>query len=642
MKAMVGQTVVDSINTSRSSQSLNDNQNHKNKRFFDMRVAALQEDLLFLSQILQENLRVEITSGELFTVKCAVKNDQLMILTQHPQSVTPNTDRVFTVLGEVLKSLPAHQSQKVQMYLRKVGEKLPYAQSLLIFGAEIDNASATADGIPNFEYQSQYQPHNGTSANVYPPPKPEEFEVSSASLLTITADVVKEPFDPLAGMPEKPQSQSTQRNYKPILGTAAAILVMAVFGGGAYLLMSPCAMFECKELQTSKQLQSNLPQLAQNVKSEEELTQIQQQVDNAIAQMQKIPRWSLQGSQVEEVTASLKGELREIQQVTQALQAGAVAAQKARSLTSDIKELQARQELWRQAIAPLEAIRPNSQFYSFAQSQLTTYRSGLQSVNVQLQAQGKWQQKLNDAQAAAKVATERETNAKSLPELKKALETWQIVVNALIAIPQTSPAYTDARTLLASYQPRLIAIRDHTSKIELGATSLTQAVTTAKLAEQYQQQNQWQAAAIRWQQALNTIKQVPNDSPFYSQAQPLVEAYSVALQEAQTKFQTTATTSTDTTRKDLDKTCTGTVRVCNFAIDSRVITVRITPEYEQTLQSNIESTNLQKVQTVNNVTKHLETLQQALEIISDNANLAVLVFDAQGQQIFTHIPRRKQ
>lgn len=641
MKTMIGQTVVDSTNTSRSSPSLNGNQNHKNQRLADMRVAALQEDLLFLSQILQENLRAEIPSGELFTVKCAVKNDRIMILTQHPQSVTPNTDQVFTILGEVLKSLPAHQSQKVQMYLRQVGEKLPYAQSVLIFGDEIGN-DATPYEIPPLEYQPEYHQHNATSANTSPPPAAEEFEVSN-HLLTITADAVEEPFDPLAGIPEKRESTSKpQRNYNPILGGAAAILVMIIFGGGAYLLMSPCVMLECKELQTSRQLQQSLPQLVRNVKSEAQLAQILIRVNNALASLQKIPSWSLQRSQVEEVTASLRGESQQIQQVTQALQTGVFAAQKARSLSNNIEELQARQQLWRQAIAPLETIRPNSQFYGFAQSQLTTYRSGLQSVNVQLQAQGKWQQKLNDAQAAAKVAMQRETTAKSLPELKKALGTWQIVVNALIAIPQTSPAYPNARTLLASYQPRLMAIRSTTSKIELAATSFTQAVTTAKLAEQYQQQNQWQAAAIRWQQALNIIKQVPQDSPFYSQAQPLVEAYSVALQEAQTKFQTTATTAgTDTTRKDLEKTCTATVRVCNFTIDSRVITVRMTPEYEQTLQSNIEAVNSKGVQDVKSVTKHLETLQQALEIISDNANLAVLVFDAQGQQIFTHIPRHK-
>ncbi len=630
---------LNSIHTSRSSQWLNDNQNDKGKGYADMRI-ALQEDLLFLSQILQENLRAEIPTGELFSVKCAVKNDRIMILTQHPKSVTPNTEKIFTVLGEVLKSGSAQQTQKVQMYLRQVGEKLPYAQSVLTFGAEIgkDNSTTPEYKIPNSEYQQ-------SSASFSPPPNPEKFEVSSASLLTITADVVEqEASDPLAGMPDlSVRISKPARNYKPIFGGAVAILVIAIFGGGAYLLMSPCVLMTCKELQTSKRLQESLPQLARNVDSESELTKIQQRVDNALASLQKIPFWSPQREQVEQVKVSLTSESQQIQQVTMALQTATTTAQKTRSLTNNIEELQARQQLWRQAIAPLETIRPDSQFYGFVQSKLTTYRSKLQSVNVQLQAQGKWQQKLNDAEAAAKVAIWRETTAKSLTELKKALLTWQIVVNALIAIPQTSPAYPNARILLASYQPRLMAIRDRTSKIELAATSFTQAVATAKLAEQYQEKNQWQAAGIRWQQALNTIKQIPNDSPFYSQAQPLVEAYSVALTEAQAKLQTTATSAaTDTTRKDLQKTCTATVRVCNFTVDSRVITIRITPEYEQTLQSNTEGANSNKVQNITSVRKHLETLQQALEVIGDNANLAVLVFDAQGQQIFTHIPRQKQ
>jgi hypothetical protein len=57
-----------------------------------MQVAVIEEDLQFIAQILQEQLRAEIPSGEFFQVKCAVKNDQLMILVQHPQGVSADTD----------------------------------------------------------------------------------------------------------------------------------------------------------------------------------------------------------------------------------------------------------------------------------------------------------------------------------------------------------------------------------------------------------------------------------------------------------------------------------------------------------------------------------------------------------------------
>ncbi len=108
---MISHTVsLDSTNTNSSSSE-----------YAGMKTAVQLEDLEFLSQILQQHLRTNIPSGGLFGVKCAVKNDQLMILTQHPKSVMADTQQVFASLVETLESLPAHQAQKVQIYLRQTG-----------------------------------------------------------------------------------------------------------------------------------------------------------------------------------------------------------------------------------------------------------------------------------------------------------------------------------------------------------------------------------------------------------------------------------------------------------------------------------------------------------------------------------------
>ncbi|MFH7027083.1 MAG: hypothetical protein ACHBN1_17150 [Heteroscytonema crispum UTEX LB 1556] len=93
-----------------------------------MKVTVQQEDLQLLAQILQACLGAEVASGELFQVKCAVKNDQLMILTQHPLSVTTDTEKLFVVLEQALQSLPPPREQRVQFFLRVDGEKLPYAK----------------------------------------------------------------------------------------------------------------------------------------------------------------------------------------------------------------------------------------------------------------------------------------------------------------------------------------------------------------------------------------------------------------------------------------------------------------------------------------------------------------------------------
>lgn len=605
-----------------------------------MKSAAQQEDLDFLSSILEESL-LEIGQRNRFEVKCAVK-DQLMVLIQHPETITVDTEHVFAVVAKTLQSETVYQTQEVQMFVRHTGIKLPYAQKTLYI---LPNTSINHEQALNSSDSSDYDVFSDfvlPEFNQEPLPQSslssEGMFDSSASLLTINASVVsEEKFDPFESAPDLRQTKKSQRNFKPLLIGACVLAVATIFGASGYLLMSPCILSTCKELETAKQLQNSFPQLANNVKTEEDLSKLRLKLDVTIASLQRIPGWSPNHQNAVQAATALSSESQQIKLLTQALQSGATALRSSQSTSNDINELQARSKLWRQAIVPLEAIRTNSKFYGFAQSKLSLYRSGLQSVNVQALAQSRWQKKVNDAQAAAKVASERETNAKSLPDLQRALTTWQIVVNALIAVPQTSPAYAEARTLLNDYQPRLLTLRDRVSKQEQAATSLAQAVATAKQAEQYEQQNQWQAATVRWQQAINTVKQIPPESPLNNQAQPLLQAYAVAFQQAQTKAQTMtmtgATASTTSTRADLEKTCKGSVQICNFTVDERFITVRITPEYEKTLETNAP-------QNVNSVQKHLETLQKALEVIGDNANTAVLVFDAQGQQIFTHIPRQ--
>ncbi|HLP89350.1 MAG TPA: hypothetical protein VK184_12260 [Nostocaceae cyanobacterium] len=92
-----------------------------------MKIAIQQEDIQLLSEVLQEQLLTEVPSGNILKVKCAVQNGQLMILTQHPQGIMVDTDRVFAVLTKALKA-QSSQSQQVQLFVRKEGEKLPYAK----------------------------------------------------------------------------------------------------------------------------------------------------------------------------------------------------------------------------------------------------------------------------------------------------------------------------------------------------------------------------------------------------------------------------------------------------------------------------------------------------------------------------------
>ncbi|OYD89345.1 hypothetical protein CDG76_35490 [Nostoc sp. 'Peltigera membranacea cyanobiont' 210A] len=574
-----------------------------------MKVAVQQEDLQLLGKTLQEQLLVEVSTAEVFEVKCVVNKGELMILTQHASDVVVDAQLIFAVIEEVLQSLAPHKEQRVQCFLRVFGEQLPYTKCFLAL-----------------------KPTGGWIA------EGDEEVISPSSSLTYSPLINKseeekeeELFDPFADVPNLSASKPGFQ-VKPIL-LGAALVGIIVLGGGAYLLTRPCVMSECPEIQNAKQLKTQSPQLMRRAKSEKELVAVQQQLATASADLNVIPSWSPRYQLSQELKASLSGRSEKINQVVKALQTASLATQKVQNPASSLEELQTWQHLWRQAIAPLESISSSSELYGLVQGKLLNYRVRLHAVNQQIFIEEKWLNKLTAAKGVAVAAEKREAAAKSLNDWQKAQSTWLVVINALNTIPRNSVGYQEAQKLLVDYKPKLVLVRDRATKEQLAVKTYQQARITANQAKLYQQQNQWQAAAIYWDQALQTAKKVPQDSLYYTQAQSLMEPYSAALKQAQEKLQVVS--SLQQTRTDLDKTCTNGIRICTFSIDNAGIIVRLTPEYDQIRQNNLANPYSKNSDTAVDVTNHLQILREALAVIGENANLSLFLYDSQGQVIYT-------
>ncbi|MBD2563344.1 MULTISPECIES: hypothetical protein [Nostoc] len=581
-----------------------------------MKVAVQQEDLQLLAKTLQEQLLVEVSTAEVFEVKCAVNKDGLMILTQHESDVIVDAQIIFAVIEEVLQSLAPHRYQQVQCFLRIFGEQLPYAKCFLAM-----QIGEWGDGQGDKGRRGQGD-------------KGEEFAASSSALTyfpSIDETEEEEAFDPFADAPNLSASKPAFQ-IKPIL-LGAVLVGIVVLGGGAYFLTRPCVMSECKEIQNAEQLKTKSPQLMRRAKSEKELVALQQQFTAASASLNTIPSWSPHSQVAEELKASLSGRSEKINQVVKALQTASLATQKVQTPAHSLEELQARQHLWRQAIAPLETISSGSELYGLVQGKLLSYRVRLHAVNQQIFTEEKWLKKITAAKAVANAAENRQATAKSLNDWQKVQSTWLVAINALNSIPRTSPGYQEAEKLLLDYKPKLVGARDRATKERLAVKTYQQAVSTAKQAKVYEQQNQWQAAATYWDQALQTAKQISQDSLYYTQAQSLIEPYSVALKQAQEKLQVVS--SLQQTRTDLDKTCINGIRICTFSIDNAGIIVRLTPEYDQVRQNNLANPYSENSETAGDVTNHLQILREALAVISDNANLSLFLYDSQGQVIYT-------
>ncbi|MBC1241129.1 hypothetical protein [Nostoc sp. 2RC] len=603
-----------------------------------MKVAVQQEDLQLLAKTLQEQLLVEVPLAGVFQVKCAVNKDELMILTQHPSGVTVDAETIFAVIEDALQSLAPYREQRVQCFLRVFGEQLPYAKRFLTLkhrtkSNDGDLGIWTSEGIRGIKEDEEEEEVGKdeeaiSSFSSFSPSSP-----SSALTYFPSSDETEdeEVFDPFADAPSLPTSKATRR-IKPIF-FGVALVGIVVLGVGGYLLTRPCVMSECKEIQIAQQLKTESPQLIRRAKSEKDLIAVHQRLTDATTALNVIPGWSPRYQTSEELKVSLSGRAEKISQVVKALQTASLAAEKIKAPARTLEEIQARQHLWRQAIAPLEAITPNNELYPLIQAKLFSYRISLHTINQQIQTEEKWLKKLAAAKDVANTAESRQASAKSLKDWQKVQSNWQVVINALRVIPQTSPAYEEAQKLLLEYKPKLVTARDRTTKEQLAARTYQQAVSTANQAKVYQQQNQWQAAATYWEQALETAKKVSQDSLYYTQAQSLIEPYSTSLKQAQEKLQVVS--DLQQTRTDLEKTCVNGIRICTFSMEDAGIIVRLTPEYDQLRQNTSVNPESENSNTAIDLTNHLQVLQEALAVISDNANLSLSLYDSQGQVIYT-------
>ena len=629
--AVVGSTVyLHSTNTESSSSELKEEKKQKNSCI----ESASDKDLQLLAQLLQEHLRAEIPSGEFFLVRCACKNKQTMILVEYPSGVMVDTQGTFTVLEEALESeldLP-QKYEYIELFLRVIGTKLPHAKHSLKLG--LGESSNSEKSQTEEDNEQPISSSFSTAALSFPLLNPSSPISGEDSDYCEDSEPDLTDFSPNESQVETLKSPPCTKEKLPHKGIliAGILGVISIFGTAGYFLSSPCVLSQCSEIKTAKRLMQTSPLLVRGVASASDLVIRKQKINLAISSLQKIPRVSPHYEQATELGKNLSKKSKQIEQVLQAFQKAKQATQASQTRINNLSELQSIQDLWRDAITPLETISLKSELYNVIQPKLITYRQKLKDINQLLSAEEKWLKKITDASSVAKVATSRETKASSLKDLQKAQSTWKIVVNVLKPIPKTSVAYSKAQEHLAQYQPKLVVASQRTNKELLAARFYEQVISAKTQAKNYEQNNQLESAVAHWKQALNTAQNIASNTSYSRKAQSLLEPLTQALEKAERKLQ--IYNAQEKTRKDLEKTCSGQVRVCEYTFNNQQIVVRITNEYEKALEQRLIDASTQgDYEPIASVNSHLQTLQQALEAISINSKSSLLVYDAQGNVI---------
>jgi tetratricopeptide (TPR) repeat protein len=273
----------------------------------------------------------------------------------------------------------------------------------------------------------------------------------------------------------------------------------------------------------------------------------------------------------------------------------------------------------------LEIIKPGHEFYGIVKTSLPTYQNSFKSINQRLTQEETWLQKIATAKTAGEAATKLQATAKSAPEWQKVASNFQTAINILKVIPVDILGIEDARKLLGEYELKNVVARNRAKKEQIAATSYQQAIIAANQAKAYDNQKQWQAAVKSWEQAVQNAKQVSENTFYFNQAKSLVETYNASLQQSQQQYEIYGDLTS--TRNELTNTCNNTIKICIYTIENQEIKVRLTPEYDRLFQANNPE-----------IQGHFQRLQEALKVISQNAQMPVYIYNSQGQERYMRKP----
>nr|MBA3923928.1 hypothetical protein [Nostocaceae cyanobacterium] len=525
--------------------------------------ASAPPENLQLGELLQKRLRLTIPQAT-WKVRCALKKGILMILCEHQEGAGINTTAAFTSLRQALAVQLGSKVQEVRLFLRVAQQDIPYAQDFYThkpISEPFKDTETRKYAAKNPDILAHQSLHAWEQVELSEEAQYPSNPVFESEPTTLEEEV--EAFEPL-GVGENKAAKSSQ--IKPLLiGGGLFAAIASVMGG--YMLTRPCVIGGCEALDNAQQIYT---QATKQLRSTTEIAQIgaiQQKLQTANQDLTAIPAWSLRHSQAQETQTQLTTESEKITQVLTALQK-ADQAQKAPTNNAPQTWI-AKQTLWRQAIAPLEAIPPNSEFYQLAKAKLPSFRANLTFTNQKLQAEQEISRKITVALAVAATATNQEKQAKTLADWEKTTANWQVVISTLGGIPRTSSAYSEAQKLFTTYQPKFTEARERTTKEKIAFAAYNRALDIAKTAQRYEQQNQIPQGVASWSQALTAAGQVPKNTIYYSQAQSLLPNYTNALQKAEAKLK--VINILQLARTDLNRACNNGMRICTFTLNEQGI-----------------------------------------------------------------------
>ena len=646
----------------------------------------VQNHLETLERLLQHTLQMDLLYVVPLQVECLTWQNILVVVVQHVPQIVPNSYQVFHLLEQTIQTAGWSGNHQVQIYLRTNGEKEPHDEYTFLLPRSVNPVGL---GLPTSERSERPEKLKAVTydtQSLSDGDLEDREEISQDFDSDLDADLEDQesagelPMDELGnpiitpkaidldallrGVPQpKPRTavkveletppppdpeilaqerlqrarkrQRAKQRPKILIGLLGVTLGAGIIGFA--VLGRPCVLGKCEAIAQARQLSEKSQAALSPLSSGKEVLLAQKELETAIATLQGIPFWSRFHNQAQTELKTYLGKAQKLEQVIIAMKQAAKASDMVQKLPIPEPQWQEAQQIWREAIAQLESIPKDAPTYPLAQAKIIQYKENLRGVNLRLAEEQQATKTLRSAKETADIAQVRQGVAQFLADWQEVTNNWRITLTKLEEIPATTTAYVPAQELKQSYAAKFQTASDRTQQEQIAQRFFDQANKSANAAQKFGSENQWALAISNWQNALDYVQQVQPNTSAAARTPNLLQSYGNSLKQAQANLN--LVNIRQKAKVDLDRTCNGNPPICTYEMVDNLIRVRLAASYtEQLRQTAIVATVRGDSKTHAGVIQHANTLQKALQAISQNNRLGLEIYDANGYLISAYTP----
>ncbi len=428
----------------------------------------------------------------------------------------------------------------------------------------------------------------------------------------------------------------TSKYWLPLVAAGTGFCLL-IFCSVFYFLSRPCVILECTEITRAEKLARRSQTILQQPQSIKNLLAAYQEIDRAIALLDSIPVWSARYLEVQNSISIYQTRKESLQNLLTALKLRSQVISLAKNPPFPVTSWENFKSIWTEAIATLEAIPEKSEYYYFASEQIQEYREKLEFIEAEIAKEKKALKLLENARSRANFASESQNDANSFTDWQLVHSHWQVAIELLEKVPEATTVTPTAKQLKINLLPELNLAQKRRDLEEIAINNHRQAIATAKLAKQSQNERELTKTVAYWEDALNYLKLIPQNTFQYRQAQHLIAPYLYALNIA--KQQRYFSLRLERAALDLEKLCSERMRICDYSLKNDVIQVIFTADYiEQVRQTALETQEENNIKDRVRVMDHIFSLETALKTIANNAKIRMELYNDDKILLLTYLP----